>query len=258
MSKHKVVVTRDIGTKAFEILKAQSYEIVAWLGEGIAPRKWVLENVPGASALLVMGTDKIDETVVDAAGPSLKIVSTVSVGYDHVSTPVLVQRKIRLGYTPGVLTDAVADITVMLALMATRLGRESMQIVHDNKWPQTPWSPFTLCGPQVSSPDYVVGFIGFGRIAQATLTRLAAFGVARCLFTTSSKKVPSQEYPGLQEKLGLKEFRSVSLDEIARESDLVIVLTPGGASTYHLINDVFLKKNENNCRPREYGAGFRG
>ncbi len=111
-----------------------------------------------------------------------------------------------------------------------------------SQWPQTPWSPFTLCGPQISSPDYIVGFIGFGRIAQATLTRLAAFGVTRCLFTTSSPKVPSQEYPGLQEKLDLTEFRNVSLDEIAQESDLVIVLAPGGASTYHLINDAFLKR----------------
>ncbi|KAF8329399.1 uncharacterized protein EI90DRAFT_3145919 [Cantharellus anzutake] len=242
MPEHKVVVTRDVGTKATAILEAQRYELVSWLEDGVAPRQWLLDNSPGASALLVMGTDKVDEELLDSAGPSLKIVSTVSVGYDHIQTSALAQRKIRLGYTPEVLTDAVADISVMLALMATRLGRESMQIVHDGKWPQAPWAPFLLCGQQLSSPDYVVGFVGFGRIAQATLTRLVAFGVSRCLFTTSTRKVPDEAYPGLQNKLGLKEFRSVTLDEIARESDLIIVLTPGGPSTYHLVDETFLRK----------------
>jgi glyoxylate/hydroxypyruvate reductase len=75
---------------------------------------------------------KITKELLDAAGPSLQVVSTMSVGFEHVDLSALAERNIRLGYTPDVLTDAVADITVMLALMAGRNIREHMQLVDNN------------------------------------------------------------------------------------------------------------------------------
>jgi lactate dehydrogenase-like 2-hydroxyacid dehydrogenase len=83
-------------------------------------RSWLLENAKGATGILVMLTDKVDEELLEAAGPQLKAIASFSVGTDHVDRDALKKRNIRLGYTPTCLTDAVADLTIMLILMAQR------------------------------------------------------------------------------------------------------------------------------------------
>jgi len=217
---------------------------VLWSEDRNAPREWLVENIPGAAGLLCMLTDKpIDGALLDIAGPNLQVVSTVSVGYDHIDFQALSQRNIKLGHTPDVLTEAVADITVMLALMASRNGRIAVEAVEAGKWPSTPWSLFAFCGPQISSPGYIVGFVGFGRIAQATLRRLRSFGIDRFLYNDTGRG-PSRESADvdLRQQFNLKELRRVGLDELAAECDLIITLTPGGALTHHLVNESFLRK----------------
>lgn len=108
-----------------------------------------------------------------------------------------------------------------------------------NEWPTKPWEPFGFCGTQISSPDTVVGFCGFGRIAQATLHRLVSFGVKKVVYYTRS---PSPDEAEIKARYNLTSIRHVKLDELAAESDLIIILTPGGASTYHMIDDAFLRK----------------
>lgn len=178
----------------------------------------------------------------------------MSVGYDHVETAALKKRNIRLGYTPDVLTNAVADLTVLLALMATRNAGEGLSIVKDGKWPQLPFGPFVLCGPQIGSgvdgkKPYTVGFIGFGRIAKATLKRLSPYGISRCIYAnTSSARGPHPTYAStegdqsLAKELGVGEIYAASLEYVAQESDLVIVLAPGGKETYHVVDARFLGK----------------
>lgn len=102
-----------------------------------------------------------------------------------------------------------------------------------------PWEPFGFCGTQISSPKTVVGFIGFGRIAQATLHRLVAFGIKNVRYHTRNRSAAEST---LKTQYSLETLDFVDLDTIARESDLIVVLTPGGADTYHLINDTFLRK----------------
>lgn len=88
----------------------------------------------------------------------------MSAGFDHIDLAFLKQKGIRLGTTPDALTDAVADLSVMLALMASRFGGQAMRSVLDGEWPGMPWSPLLLCGQSPRNATY--GFIGFGRIAQ--------------------------------------------------------------------------------------------
>jgi glyoxylate/hydroxypyruvate reductase len=108
------------------------------------------------------------------------------------------------------------------------------------------WAPFGFCGPQIGGHDsYTVGFLGFGRIAQATLHRLIPFGIRRCLYATSSRTPPlrsAEEDAHLQAKYNLEELKRVSTEEVAEKSDLVFVMTPGGEATYHLVNEDFLRK----------------
>ncbi|KZS97221.1 hypothetical protein SISNIDRAFT_450016 [Sistotremastrum niveocremeum HHB9708] len=254
--KSKVVVIRHIGDEALGIIQANpNIDLVLWKEDTQAPRSWILENIKGASGILVVMGEPVTRELVDAAGPSLKVVSTMSVGYEHVDQPLLAQHKIRLGFTPDVLTEAVADITVMLAFMASRNVGETLAIVQEGKWSTVPWSPFLFTGPQlsISGPSnpsartrLTAGFLGFGRIAQATLHRLIAFGVTDVLFTarSDSSKV-SQEI--LDKYPTLHSVKQASNDELAAGSDVVFVLTPGGKETYHLVGEEFLKKMKSNA-----------
>ncbi|CAE6368731.1 unnamed protein product [Rhizoctonia solani] len=245
----KVLVSRRLSDPAIDVLKAcKEINIVLWEHNRKADREWLLSNAVGAVGLVVTLTDKVDSQLLDAAGPSLKIISTMSVGYDHVDVPALKTRGIRLGFTPDVLTDAVADIAVMLALMASRNVKQAMEIVHTGNWPNTPWSPSLLTGPQLSTPGTTIGFIGFGRISRATLARLAPFRVLRVLYTrSSSPSAPTNDLALLSEFPTLKEAKWVALDQLARESDFVFVLAPGGETTKHLVGKEFLSKMKKNA-----------
>ncbi|KAG6830286.1 hypothetical protein H0H87_008584 [Tephrocybe sp. NHM501043] len=221
--------------------------VVTWPEDRIATREWLLENIPGAAGVLLMLTERIDKELLDLAGPTLCVVSTMSVGYEHVNLLELSQRGIKLGYTPDVLTAAVADLSVTLALMASRNIGEVMSLVKDNKWPTTHWEPFALCGPQLSttdmSPKRTAGFLGFGRISQTTLARLIPFGITDCIYTSSPNSAPTTTRDeDLAKRHSLSSLRRVDLDQLARESDVLFVLAPGGPATRHLVNEDFLKK----------------
>lgn len=188
-----------------------------------------------------MLSDKCDEELLQAAGGQLKVIASFSVGTDHVDREALKKRNIRLGYTPTCLTDACADLTVMLILMAQRRAGEGMNKVSTGQWPQMPWSPLLMTGPQIRGST--VGFLGFGRIAQATLKRLIPFGISRAIYLTSSPGQPAKEdHFGLFEESSVPIESANSWEQLASESDVVIVgcaLTP---ATKHLVNADFFSK----------------
>ncbi|KAI0777202.1 hypothetical protein BD413DRAFT_467119 [Trametes elegans] len=246
MPKHKVVVTVNLGPDVMPVLQNHpELEVVLWSGDAPCDRKWLLENIPGAYGAIVLLSHKIDAEFLDAAGSNLRVVSTVSVGYEHADLPELAKRGVKFGYTPDVLTDAVADLSIMLALMAGRNAKETSEV-----WPNFVWQPFAFCGPQLSAsvirPTCTAGFVGFGRIAQATLARLVPFGFSRCLYSANPATPPDPAADAkLATKYGVKEVRRVDRAELARESDVVFVLAPGGPSTYHIIDEAFLRQMKN-------------
>lgn len=153
----------------------------------------------------------------------------------------------------------------MLALMAGRNGGETISVVnngevhiirlhkfkcaslllHSWQWPICTWSPFSFCGPQLStssmSPCRTIGFVGFGRIAQATLKRLIPFGITDCVYYSNPLSPPDKPlHDELKAKYGLHSLRRVSLEELAKDSDVVFVLAPGGNETRHVVNADFL------------------
>ncbi|KAJ6557815.1 D-isomer specific 2-hydroxyacid dehydrogenase [Mycena capillaripes] len=243
----KVVICRHLGPAMPLLLDRKDIDIALWPEERACERAWLLENIKGAAGVLVLLPDIVNEELLDAAGPNLRVVSTMSVGYEHIDLPLMAQRKIRVGYTPDVLTEAVADLSVMLALMAGRNDGVAYSLVKDGQWGKFAWSPFAFCGPQLSttasSPTRTVGFLGFGRIAQATLARLVPFGFTHCLYTGSHTSRPdTARDAALQATYKLKTLERVDADRLARESDVLFVLTPGGKDTYHLVDAAFLKK----------------
>jgi glyoxylate/hydroxypyruvate reductase len=88
-----------------------------------------------------------------------------------------------------------------------------------------------------------VGFLGFGRIAQATLARITSFGITHCIYSSNPSSPRDAELEAsLAARLGLQSVRRVELDELARESDVLFVLAPGGDKTRHIISRDFLRK----------------
>ncbi|KAG7441327.1 uncharacterized protein BT62DRAFT_988992 [Guyanagaster necrorhizus] len=266
-TKPRVVICRNLGPDVMPLLEGRSdVEVVVWPEDSSCDRKWLLEQVRGAAGVLLMFPEKADKALFEAAGPSLRVVSTMSVGYgaqfrppiklsqrstrstEHIDLTELTNRGVKLGYTPDVLTDAVADITVMLALMASRNAGSTINLVQSGEWPKFRWAPFAFCGPQIStlpsSPDRTVGFLGFGRISQATLKRLIPFGITSCLYTANPHSPPATDRDTaiLSHHPTLKTLRRVTADELARSSDIVFVLAPGGESTKHLVDEAFLRK----------------
>ncbi|KIY64287.1 hypothetical protein CYLTODRAFT_381079 [Cylindrobasidium torrendii FP15055 ss-10] len=245
-SKPRVVVTRSLGPQVMGPFEARGdVEVDCWPEDTVVDRAWLLEHVKGAAGLLVAFGEKVNTELLDAAGPSLKVVSTMSVGYDHFDVPEIKKRGIKMGYTPGVLTNAVADLTILLILMASRNAGYTSALVQRGDWPSSPWSPYAFCGPQLStipsSPKRTIGFLGFGRIAQATLTRLIAFGVTDVVYTTRSLSADKDaEYA--KQFPTLNSIKGVSLEDMAKQSDIVVLLAPGGDATYHMIGEAFLRQ----------------
>jgi glyoxylate/hydroxypyruvate reductase len=115
------------------------------------------------------------------------------------------------------------------------------------QWPNFNFAPFFFTGPQLStsplSPTRTAGFLGFGRIAQATLARISSFGLTDCVYTSnpSSPRNTALE-AALAAKHGLRSVRRVDADELARTSDVLFVLAPGGDATRHVVNAEFLRR----------------
>ncbi|GAA5998958.1 2-hydroxyacid dehydrogenase [Rhodotorula paludigena] len=252
----KVILTRPLDPTLLEggalLDRAEQdgkIQLVRWTQDKPVDRQWLLNELRkgGTEGLVCMHNgEKIDNELLDAAGPSLKVIATMSAGYDHVDTAALKKRCVRLGSTPDALTAATADVGAMLVLMASRRAGESVRAVIDGKWPSMPWNPLLLCGQSLKGST--VGILGFGKIGQLTLKRLLGFDVSRCLYSTSRPGValdPSKDYFNT---LATASFHGVELrpaesyDELARECDFLVTCCPLTPSTQGIIGASFLAK----------------
>ena len=126
-SRPKVLVTRgDHDPGAIQRL-AQYCDVEVCPEPRAYTRAELLKGVKGKDALLILPHDKINEELVNAAGPQLKVIGTHSVGHDHIDQILMKKKKIKVGYTPGILSDDVADLAVCLTLMTTRKIKEHVQ-----------------------------------------------------------------------------------------------------------------------------------
>ncbi|KAI7878471.1 hypothetical protein K492DRAFT_164887 [Lichtheimia hyalospora FSU 10163] len=227
----KVVATRILPPETQALLEAQHFDLVQWQQDCVMPRDELLKQVKGAEALICLLTDRIDTELLDAAGPQLKVIATMSVGYDHVDVDAVHARNIELGYTPDVLTDATADHTVLLTLAAARRLKEGMMAAAQGEWGA--WRPTWLCGSQFTGKT--LGIVGMGRIGEAVAHRLAPFGVSRILYWGRQAK------PDVEKRLSKAQFTE-SLDTLLAGSDFVIVCCALTPETRELFNyDAFSK-----------------
>jgi glyoxylate reductase len=217
----RVVVTGRVPEAALELLRAE-HEVDAWTGQASISREELLRRVAGADAIVSLLTERIDGELLDAAGPQLKVVSNVAVGYDNINVPACTERGIVATNTPGVLTEATADIAFGLILMATRrLGEGERLIRAGQPWK---WGMFFLLGSSLQGKT--LGVVGMGGIGQATARRAKAFGMD--IVYQSRSEID----PAIAAELGA---RRVDLDELLTVSDVISLHCPYGPATHHLI-----------------------
>lgn len=218
----RVLVTRQIPGRGMDLLhQAGNLEINIWPDPLPPPRPVLLEQVAGIHGLLCLLTDQIDGPLLDAAGPQLQVVSQMAVGVDNIDLAACTARGIPVGHTPGVLTEATADLTMALLLGTARRLVAGADAVREGRW-QT-WEPLGFTGPDVHSST--VGIVGLGRIGMAVARRLQGFDV-RLLYHNRSPRPEAAEMGAIY----------VDLDTLLAESDFVLLLTALTPETHHLIN----------------------
>jgi glyoxylate reductase len=206
MARPKVFVSRKIPAAGLDpILAACDADV--W-PERLPPSPVVLkEKVKGCDGIVSLLTDKIDAAVMDAAG-SLKVISNFAVGVNNIDLPAAKERKIPVGNTPGVLTEATADIAVTLLLAAARRLGESYTDAKEGRW--LTWEPMGWLGADLVGRT--LGIVGMGRIGFATAKRLHHGWGMNVIYTARTDK------PEVDRELKAKR---VSFDELLKQSDFV-------------------------------------
>lgn len=223
----RVVITRRVPPPAVEMLQQAGLHVDLMDQDDPPRRDELLRRVPGAAGLVTMLSEKVDADLLRAAGPTLKVVANFAVGFDNVDLEACRQHGVRVTNTPGVLTDATADLAWALILSAARRVVEGDQLVRGGRW--TGWTPLQLLGLQLTGST--LGIVGAGRIGTAVALRSQGFGM-HVLYTDSR---PNRE---LEAKLGAQK---VELPQLLAASDVVSLHVPLTPESRHLIGAAELK-----------------
>ncbi|BFH72571.1 glyoxylate reductase [Sulfurisphaera javensis] len=218
----KVLITFKFFQNWIEKIKEHA-EVITWNEERAPDKKWIIDNIKDVDGLLCTLINKIDKEIIDSA-KKLKVISTYSVGYDHIDVKYAKSKNIKIGYTPEVLTETTADLIFGLLLAVSRRIVEGDKLIREGKW-NIPWQPDFLLGYDVYGKT--LGIIGMGRIGKAVARRAKGFNM-RIIYNS---RTPKNDV----------EAEFVTLDQLLKEADFVVVTVDLNESTYHLINEERLR-----------------
>lgn len=228
MAKSKVFVTRILPERGLDLVR-EACDAEVWTEEVPPPREVLLKKVRGIAGLLCLLTDEVDSELMDAAGPSLKVISNYAVGYDNIDVAAATARGIPVGNTPGVLTETTADMAFALLMAAARRIVEGAEYVKAGRW--RTWGPTLLLGHDVHGAT--LGIVGMGRIGTEVARRATGFNMQVIYFDPycDPSRAPFVD-------VGLR----CSLDELLAESDFVSLHVPLTSETERLIDASALVK----------------
>lgn len=218
-SNTSILICRALLPAGRKLLEAEGFE----LREGglDATSERLRQLAPGCGAIVADPTVPVGPDLLDAAGEELRVVANFAVGYDNIELDACRERGVAVTNTPGVLTNATAEIALGLTVAASRRAREAEDLLRDGGW--TGWDPGAMLGLELS--DATFGVVGLGRIGRryAELVRPLA---DELLYTARSPK------PDAERVLGAT---YAELGELLERSDVVSLHAPGGPETRHLI-----------------------
>ena len=221
MTQPRIIVAGRIPDAGLDVLRPHG-NVWGWKHDEPIEINELYERIAHADAVLTLLTTKVDRAFLDAAGPQLKVVSNVAVGYNNIDVAECRERGVVATNTPGVLTDATADVAMALILMVTRRLGEGERIVRSKQPWQ--WGMFMLLGAGLQGRR--LGIIGMGAIGQGLARRAKAFGMT---VAYSNRSAVSAD---IEAELGADRL---SLDELLATSDIVTINCPYSAETHHLI-----------------------
>ncbi len=228
MTKPKVFVTRKLPGPCFQKL-LQEFDAEVWPEWRQPPYETILEKVRQVDALVSLLTDKIDCRIIEeGARNRLRIIAQYAVGFDNIDIDCATKHGVYVTNTPGVLTEAVADLTWALILAAARRIVEADQYVRSGEWYRggTGWHPELMLGMELSGKT--LGIVGFGRIGRAVARRAKGFNMKVIYYDIV--RAPEDVEKELDAKY-------VDLETLLRESDVVSIHVPLTPETRHMIGE---------------------
>ncbi len=214
--KPNIFVTRMLPEPSMTKLKTY-FNVTINPDDRVLDKHEIIEAIPNQDALLCLLTDTIDNTVIDA-GKKLKVISNYAVGFNNIDIKTATARHIPVCITPGILTNATADLTWALILAIARRVVESDKFTREGLF--NGWAPNLFLGGDVTGKT--LGIVGMGRIGQAVAKRAMGFEMKVVYTSRTDKKISNAQF--------------VSLNELLEVSDFVSLHTPLTSETKHLID----------------------
>ena len=228
MEKKRVFLTRTLHDFALKELR-KKYQIEVYSGKIPISKTKLRTKIENVEGLICFPYDKIDSDLIDIA-KNLKVISTYSVGFDHIDTQYAKKKKIRVGYTPEILTDATADLAFSLMLDVLRRVSEGDRIVRNGKWRQI-YGAYDYVG--IDLQGKTLGIFGLGRIGSTLAKRAKPFGMK--IVYHNRKPISKNK----EKSLGVK---YVTLDKMITQSDVISIHVPHTKETNQLFDMKIFKK----------------
>jgi glyoxylate reductase len=224
--KYKVFISRKIPETGLDVLR-QKCEVEIYPGDQAIPRRLLLEKVKNVDGLLCLLSEKVDRELF-AHAPKLRVVSNCAVGYDNIDVEYATRIGVIVSNTPGVLTDATADLSWTLLLAAARRLVEGDHIMRRKKF--RGWAPLFLLGQDIKGKT--LGILGAGRIGTAVVERSVGWQMPVLYFDRRPNPYLEKAFTA----------RKVELPELVQQSDFISIHLPLTTETYHLINEKVLSQ----------------
>jgi glyoxylate reductase len=223
-----IALTRRMPSVAADTLRAAGHDVRLHDEDTPPSRARLLALVEGADAIVSLLSDRVDDELLDAAGPSLRIVANYAVGLDNVDLDACRARGVAVAHTPGVLTEATADLTWALLLTVSRRIVEGHRLVASGRWDG--WAPLQLLGTSLHGRTF--GVVGLGRIGTAAARRARGFGMDVVYHARSRHEAAEADLSA----------RRMPMDELLATSDVVSLHCPLTEATRHLIDAAALAR----------------
>jgi len=226
--RFNVLITRRLHRSALDELEKKC-NVLLHAGKIPIPKKNLMNEIKNVDGLICHPYDNIDKEIMKN-GKNLKVISTFSVGFDHIDIDFAKSQGIKIGYTPEVLTNATAEITIGLIIDVLRRISEGDRIIRNKKWNQI-FGAYDYTGIEVSGKT--IGIIGMGRIGREVAKKANGLGMNviyhnRKPISKSIEKILKTKY--------------VSEDTLYKKSDIISLHVPYNKNTHHLMNSKIFKK----------------
>ena len=229
--KEKIFLTRTLHDFALKELE-KKFHVEVHTGKIPIPKNTLKSKIKQTDGLICFPYDQIDKEIIQSA-KNLKVISTFSVGYDHIDTKFAKEKKIRVGYTPDVLTNATADMAFALLLDLLRRISEGDRIIRKGQWKQI-YGAYDYVGLDLQGKT--LGILGLGRIGKTLAKRAKAFDMK--IIYHNRKQISKTE----EKKMGVK---YTTFDKLISQSDIISIHVPHTKETNEMFNMKKFKKMKN-------------